>query len=60
MTDYMAAMLIFPGIPVAILFLMAVFFGGRNSGRREIMENAVEDGIAHYDPKTREFKWGKM
>jgi hypothetical protein len=30
---------------------------GCDAGRHEIRQEAVEQGVAHYDPKTKEFKW---
>lgn len=47
--------LVVPGLFV-IMMLCVSWYG---YGRDEVRKEAVEVGHAHYDPQTRQFKWGK-
>lgn len=40
-------------------FALGVIFGS-HLGKGEIREQAVKDGVAYYDPITREFTFGRL
>lgn len=50
---------LFPIVTAIIVGGMS-FLIGMTHGIELVHREAIENGHAHYDPKTREFKWGEL